>query len=56
MKFTGVFLIRKNPYPAQGQRVEYGGKISLMPKEAFNDLYSESKGEQGRRHNLYAGD
>jgi flagellar L-ring protein precursor FlgH len=32
---------RKNPYPAQEQKVEYVGKGSLMPKEGFNDLYSD---------------
>jgi len=32
---------KKNPYPAQEQKVEYAGKGSLMPKEGFNDLYSD---------------
>jgi hypothetical protein len=45
MKFAGVFLIlafvfhapqspyeKKNPYPAQEQRVEYAGKGSLIPQ------------------------
>jgi flagellar L-ring protein precursor FlgH len=33
----------KNPYPVQERRVEYAGKGSLMPKEGFNDLYSDLK-------------
>jgi flagellar L-ring protein precursor FlgH len=34
---------KKNPYPAQEQKIEYAGKGSLMPKEGFNDLYSDLK-------------
>jgi len=34
---------RKNPYPAQELKIEYAGKGSLMPKEGFNDLYSDLK-------------
>ncbi|WP_448587175.1 flagellar basal body L-ring protein FlgH [Thermocrinis sp.] len=34
---------RKNPYPGVEQRLEYASKGSLMPKEGFNDLYSETK-------------
>ena len=32
---------KKNPYPGQEQTIKYASKGSLMPKEGFNDLYSE---------------
>ncbi|WP_333784681.1 flagellar basal body L-ring protein FlgH [Thermocrinis sp.] len=34
---------RKNPYPGKEQSLEYSSRGSLMPREGFNDLYSENK-------------
>ncbi|WP_448583417.1 flagellar basal body L-ring protein FlgH [Thermocrinis sp.] len=34
---------RKNPYPGKEQSLEYVSRGSLMPREGFNDLYSENR-------------
>lgn len=34
---------RKNPYPAVEEKVEYISKGSLMPKNGYQDLYSERR-------------
>ncbi len=34
---------RRNPYPAGEERAEYASKGSLMPKNGYQDLYSERR-------------
>ncbi|MCS6956983.1 MAG: flagellar basal body L-ring protein FlgH [Aquificaceae bacterium] len=34
---------RKNPYPSTEDRLEYASRGSLMPKNGFQDLYSERR-------------
>ncbi|MDW8294261.1 MAG: flagellar basal body L-ring protein FlgH [Aquificaceae bacterium] len=34
---------KRNPYPAKEEKVEYASKGSLMPKDGYQDLYSERR-------------
>jgi len=34
---------KRNPYPGTQERTEYSSRGSLMPKEGYQDLYSEKR-------------